>query len=156
MLTIDLYEEIVSGTQEVFSSMLMLELESGDPTYGVDGTISSNLTSMLGLGGDIRGMVAIHCQEDVAKLITSEFLGMDVNSLDEDVKDAIGEIANMVAGNLKMSFEKDDVDIQLAIPTSVIGTNFKMSGFSKANCISIPFSIDAGKLWVEFKYSQNS
>ena len=34
------------------------------------------------------------------------FLGMEVAELDDDVKDAIGEIANMIAGNLKIFFQE--------------------------------------------------
>lgn len=154
-LNLDLFDEIVEGTKEVFSTMLMVELEEGTAVYENKAVFSSNLTSMIGLGGGIRGMLAVHCPEVVAKKITSGFLGMEVEELDDDVKDAIGEIANMVAGALKISFQKCDINIQLAIPTAVIGTSYKTSGFSGAYCISVPFAMDGETFWIEMKYILN-
>ncbi len=154
-IKLNLFEEIVEGTKEVFSTMLMVELEEGVPVYENNAVFSSNLTSMIGLGGGIRGMLAVHCPEIVAKNITSGFLGMNVEELDEDVMDAIGEIANMVAGALKTSFHKCEIDIQLAIPTVVIGSSFKTSGFSGAYCISVPFSMNGERFWIEMKYILN-
>ena len=55
-------------------------------------------------------MVAVHCPGVTARNITSSFLGVDVEELDEDVKDAIGEITNMVAGNLKVSFAEEGIE----------------------------------------------
>lgn len=154
-LEIDLYHEVIEGTSEVFSSMLMVELESGPPIYSNRVDIESNISSMIGLGNGIRGVVAVHCPEKTAKKITSGFLGMEIESLDDDVKDAIGEIANMVAGNLKISFAKADVDIQIAIPTTIIGESFRYAGFSRAICIAVPFTMDDEVFWIELKYIKN-
>lgn len=151
-MNVNLYEEIVQGTSEIFSSMLMIELDAGEVIYDSKPDISSNISSMIGLGGGIKGVVAVHCSENVAKNITGGFLGMEIETLDEDVKDAIGEIANMVAGNLKISFEKNGVDVQLAIPTSIIGDSFRISGFSKANCVTVPLIMNGDSFWIELKY----
>lgn len=148
----DLGQAIVDGTNEVFSTMLMVELEVVDIVEGKEGKVSSNITSMIGLGKDIRGMLAVHCPASVAKDITGTFLGMEVLELDEDVKDAIGEIANMVAGNLKVSFAQDEIDIQLATPTTVVGKSFSTEGLSETNRIVVQFSMNGTSFMVELKY----
>ena len=65
------------------------------------------LTSMLGLGErytkECWPFIVLRL---VAKDITGTFLGMEVEELDDDVKDAIGEIANMVAGEFKKYFSR--------------------------------------------------
>lgn len=145
-------DEIISGTQDVFSTMLMLDVTAEDVSEKSENVISSNLTSMIGLGGGIRGMLAIHCPAEVAKFITGSFLGMDVEELDEDVKDAIGEIANMVAGNLKISYAAAGVNVELAIPTSVIGNGFRICGASGSTRHNISFQLERGTFWVELLY----
>ncbi len=147
-------EEIVKGTKDVFSTMLMVELES--ETVCKSCTIESNLTSMIGLGGSIRGMLAIHCPVSVATAITGSFLGMEVEEINEDVKDAVGEIANMIAGNLKVSYASVDMKIELAIPTSIIGESFVVSGIADASRVIAPLSMPAGKFWVELLYVNNT
>ncbi len=153
---LNLGREIAEATKDVFSTMIMMELKSEPPIEGKGGSILSNISSMIGLGGQVRGMLGIHCPEQVAKAITSSFLGMDVEELDEDVKDAIGELANMVAGNLKVFFADQGIDAVLAIPTSVIGKAYRTSGIAGATRILAPFTTSDGTFWVELIYVLNT
>ncbi len=150
---LDLYKEIVDSTSEVFTSMLGVELGSSQ-VENLDSTeVKPDVSSVLGLGGDIKGMVEIHCPGQVAQKITGLLLGMDIDELNEDVEDAIGEIANMVAGNLKTSFAETDIDVQLAIPITVAGKYYRTSGLSEAERMSVVFDLDdGGKFLVELKY----
>jgi chemotaxis protein CheX len=149
-------QDIIGATTDVFSTMLMMDLVVGDPVDGpAGGEVESNITAMLGLGGDIRGMLAVHCPAAVAMAITGGFLGMDVDELNEDVKDAIGEIANMIAGNLKTAFAGHDLKIELAIPTSIIGKSYRVGGMVGARRVAVPFTMDQGTFLVELKYIVN-
>jgi len=150
--TLRVGEEIIAGIKDVFSTMLMVDLESEEVIENRECNIESNITSMLGLGGGLRGMLAIHCPAAVAKDITSTFLGMEVEEVDEDVKDAIGEIANMVAGNLKVAYAERDIDVELAIPTSIVGNSFVISGMAEANRIVVPLKMNDGRFWIELLY----
>lgn len=147
---LDIGNEIFKGTQDVFSTMISVELER--ETFTGQDTIQSNLTSMIGLGGGIRGALAIHCPAAVAKAITAGFIGMEVEELDEDVKDAIGEIANMIAGNLKVSYAATGVNVELAIPTSIVGDRFRISGMAEAKRVVVPMKMAEGLFWVELMY----
>ena len=149
-------QDIIGATTDVFSTMLTMDLVVGDPVEGAGGEILSNITSMLGLGGDIRGMLAVHCPAAVAMAITSGFLGMDVDELDEDVQDAIGEIANMVAGNLKVAFAGYDLKLELAIPSSIVGESYRVGGMLGARRVAVPFAMESGQFLVELKYIVNS
>lgn len=149
---LDLGQEIIAATQEVFSTMLMLEISGTDVSETGRSAIQSNLTSMIGLGGGVRGMLAVHCPAAVAKGITGAFLGMEIEELDADVKDAIGEIANMVAGNLKIAYGQAGVDVELAIPTTIVGESFRVSGFTGASRHYVAFQLDSGSFWVELMY----
>ncbi|MDO9043202.1 MAG: chemotaxis protein CheX [Desulfocapsaceae bacterium] len=149
-------QDIIGATTDVFSTMLMMDLVVGDPVDGAGGEVESNITAMLGLGGDIRGMLAVHCPAAVAMAITGGFLGVDVDELNEDVKDAIGEIANMIAGNLKTAFAGYDLKIELAIPTSIIGKSYRVGGMVGARRVAVPFTMEQGAFLVELKYIVNS
>ncbi len=151
-----LEEEIISATQEIFNTMIMMEVEGQSGTQNQEVVNTSNISTMLGLGGEIRGLLAIHFPKEVAIGITSNFLGMTIGGLDDDVRDAIGEIANMVAGNLKVFFTKNEVQTELAIPTTVIGDSYRTSGLAGAHKVEIPFVCKRGSFVVELKYILNS
>lgn len=145
-------QDIITATTEIFSSMLMIELDADEPIEGSGGEIVSNITSMIGLGKDVRGMLAVHCPASVAQDITGSFLGMEVDEINEDVKDAIGEIANMVAGNMKIAFAEHGKDIEIAIPTTIVGKSFRTSGMSGANRVVVCFAMNGDQFMVELKY----
>ena len=143
---------ITEAALEVFASMIFIEITPGAPLTGRDDTIDSNLTSMIGLAGDLRGVLAVHCPEEAAKGITGAMLGMDLDEIDEDVKDAIGEIANMVAGGLKTALLSEGTAIELAIPTTAVGKSIRTSGFTGAFRFIIPFTTPAGDFGIELRY----
>jgi len=153
--------EIIAGyvkdaTFEVFESMVMMEIASGEPNYNGSKKIDSIISSMIGLAGDLKGMVVIHCPEEVAKKITSGMLGMEVDEVDADVKDALGEIANMVAGGLKVSLEGEGCNVELALPSTVIGRSIRMSSGVGSKRIMVPFNIPSGEFGVEMNYVMSS
>jgi chemotaxis protein CheX len=150
--TFNIGKEIITGTKDVFSTMLMVDLENEVVIENERCSIKSNLTSMIGLGGGIRGLLAIHCPASVAKAITGALLGMDVDELNDDVKDAIGEIANMVAGNLKVSYAKININVELALPTSIVGESFHVCGIADAKKIIVPLKMAGDTFWVELMY----
>ncbi len=143
---------ITEATLEVFAAMIFIDIIPGEPLKGQNDGIDSNLTSMIGLAGDLQGVLAVHCPEAAALGITSAMLGMDVVTMDDDVRDAIGEIANMVAGGLKLALVEDDITTELAIPTTVLGKAVRTSGQAGVSRFIVPFATPVGDFGIELKY----
>lgn len=149
----DLNQAIVNAVCEVFSTMLMLEPTPGTATSD-NNLVRGGVSGMLGFSGDVNGMVSLHCPEKVALSITAGFLGMDVAEINDDVKDAVGELVNMVTGGLKEALAKEGRDIRLAIPTTVAGRSFRIAASSADNVLCVPFTLSEGEFFVEVKFKQ--
>jgi chemotaxis protein CheX len=149
---LELEHILIDATLEVFASMIFIDITPEAPTDEPVSTLDPNLSSLIGLAGDLRGLLAVHCPSAVALTVTSAMLGMEVTELDDDVKDAIGEIANMIAGGLKVALAADNKKIELAIPSTVIGKSIRMSGLSGATRIMIPFASPAGRFGIELRF----
>lgn len=148
----ELDQYLVDATLEVFASMIFIDIAAEPSTPEPPPDIEQNLSSLIGFAGDLKGLLGIHCPSTVALGITSAMLGMEVSELDDDVKDAIGEIANMVAGGLKVALVPHDKKIELAIPTTVIGKAIRTSGLSRATRVVVPFSSPIGRFYVELRF----
>jgi len=147
-----LEEHIATATLDVFAAMVFVEITPGAPMYEPEDIIDSNLSSMIGLAGTFRGVLAVHCPEKAATGITGAMLGMEVDTIDEDVQDAMGEIANMVAGGLKTALLAEGMETELAIPTTAIGKSIRISGLSGASRFIVPFSTAVGDFGIELRY----
>jgi chemotaxis protein CheX len=150
---LELEHYLTDAMLEVFASMIFIDIAPEAASEDPVSVFEPNLSSLIGLAGDLKGVLAIHCPSAVAMGVTSAMLGMEVTDLGEDVKDAIGEIANMVAGGLKEAMAGTaGKKIELAIPTTVIGKAIRTSGLSGASRIMIPFSCPLGRFALELRY----
>lgn len=148
----DFSEAIIEATIDVFSTMIMLDANPGSPMKEKVLSFQESVSGLLGFSGDIKGMLRIHCPNQVAMAITGSMLGMEVDQIDDDVNDAIGEIANMVAGGLKVNLAKHDRNIELSIPTAIGGKSYNVHSLARAEWVTIPFSMEAGQMLVELEY----
>ncbi len=136
----ELEKFLIDATLEVFASMIFIDIDPGAATDEPAAAFAPNISSLIGLAGYLKGIVALHCPAEVALAITSSMLGMEVTQLAEDAKDAIGEIVNMVAGGLKESLAGEGKKIELSIPSTVIGQSIRTSGLAGASRIMVPDS----------------
>ncbi len=150
-MDLDLQQQIIDSTQSVFDTMLMMPLTPGSILAEKVYTFQKSISAMLGFAGEIQGMLTIHCPQEVAFTITSALLGVDVDTINEDVKDTIGELANMILGGIKDGFTEQGIQINLAIPTVLAGRSYRISGMTDALWITVPFYLDEGEFLVELK-----
>jgi chemotaxis protein CheX len=143
----DYINPFLSSTSSVFSQMLGVTvtrlppyLRDGHwPMYGV--------TGVIGLTGKTTGTVAISVTKEMALAITGRLLGDAPTEINSCVVDAIGELANMIAGAAKAQLEQ--MELSLGLPTVITGKSTCISFPSNATPISIPFSSELGDFVVE-------
>lgn len=148
----DLEKYIIESTTEIFETMVFVELQPGKRHIGSDIDMDADIASCIGFGGDIRGLIGVHCPLDVATGITGAMLGMEFDEITDDVKDAIGEIANMIAGGVKTGLAGSNKDIQLAVPSTACGKSLRIGGPARGSSLVVPFTVDAGTFYVEMRY----
>lgn len=122
-----LNQALFRAANSVFSTMANMGITEID-AEGIE--YDKGMSSIVGFGGRVSGFVAIHLPASVACAVATGMLGMDMHELDDVVRDAIGEVGNMVTGTLKksMSEEFQLTPIQISIPTVVIGRSYTTSG----------------------------
>lgn len=147
----DLPKKIAEATQEIFETMIMMEAIAGEPQMVAAKTYHCTVSGMVGLAGTFKGMIAIHTPDQVAMAITSNFLGMDVDEVNEDVTDAIGELANMLAGSIKLALSDKGKDITLSVPSTISGEEYTINCVAETDRVIMPFSTDAGNFLVELQ-----
>lgn len=147
----DMARHVIDATKEVFSTMIMMELEDSFPLQESVNTFQCSISGMVGMAGTYTGILAIHCPQKFALKITSNMLGMDVEEVGEDVNDALGEIANMLGGYVKMVLSKGGMDINLSIPTVISGEEYTINAMSESDCVVVPFTHEQERFLVSLK-----
>jgi chemotaxis protein CheX len=68
----------------------------------------------------------------------------ELKELNDDVKDAIGEFANIVVGNARNKLVDDGLDVTMSTPTIIVGTDHEISHPQNIPFLVIPFKTDLG------------
>lgn len=130
-----------------FETMCATKIAMGKPTLKGDSEIDTDVSAIIGFSGDAAGSVMLGFKFDVASKIATKFAGTEITRDHPDFADALGELANMVAGGAKAQFEGLSVDISL--PSVVIGENHHVPNSRNAPRVLITCTTDVGAFHVE-------
>jgi CheY-specific phosphatase CheX len=110
-----------AATKDVFATMLAMELQSEGVSENHHPPLSSEISALLGVAGVLQGTVFVHCTHTQGQLFTARLLGSAQGELHEEdvVLDAVGELVNMVAGNLKRVLSDGQL-FDLSVPTVAV------------------------------------
>ena len=139
----------LEGTVSVLKTMAFVEPRAGKPYLKVDNLAKGDISGIIGLTGSAAGSLALSFIEGAILTIVSNMLGEALKSINCDVKDAVGELTNMVSGVARKNLEAQGFYIQAAIPTIVSGKNHSIAHVMGGPSLIIPFEIDEGVFVVD-------
>lgn len=146
---------ISSATNEVFSTMLDLEISAGQVEDDSNTTTSraSGVVALLGLAGEWVGNGRICCTPEFGCKMASQLLMQPCEAVNEEVLDAIGEVANMIIGNVKNALEERLGTLSLSTPTVIYGHNFEARSVGVRERITLTFNSGPEQLLVQISIS---
>ncbi len=153
-IDVNFINPIVGAVVDILKTMGQLELKRGTPFL-------KKPTDAASAQGDISGIIAMNSsrfigslaicfQDSVMFSVYKAMLGSETNSINDDVKDAVAELTNIIFGNAKRDLNVLGHNIAPAIPSVITGKNHEIRHSVKGHCICIPFESTAGKVVVEY------
>jgi chemotaxis protein CheX len=136
-------EQIPAIVVDVFLAMLGVPVSAHPSPHAAQEEI---VTGSVFLAGSWKGGVSI--EMDIGHAIhLTKCLNSSAHpyGFDDDVRDAIGELANMIGGNVKASLPSG---AHLSVPSVVRGTDYSMRMCGVAEITSFGFSTKWGPFWV--------
>lgn len=118
---------VTKSIVETFETMLSLDLSKvgkvTDP-----GLNDQRMVGVVHYAGEVVGNLSIHVSQELAALITTSMLGVEAKELhgEEEIKDVLGELTNIVSGNLKSDFLNADLSCVISTPNITRGSDFKI------------------------------
>jgi chemotaxis protein CheX len=127
-LEASIVRSIKSSTKEVFSTMLMLDVNVDESFIKDENKVSTDLISSLHFFGEkYMGKIAVFVYGATACHLAGAMLGIEATDVDEDVKDGMGEIVNMIAGSAKVKLESTMGDFHLLTPWVIAGKSLTIA-----------------------------
>lgn len=158
---IDFSRPFVEACKNIFSTMVMCNLEPQKPLIKVDNNSRGDITAVIGLSGDVekngkkaayRAMLVLAFPYETYFKVASAMLGETYTSYHPDIHDLGGEMVNMIMGNAKRDLKNLGYTSNMAIPSLIEGKDHSLKYPTGAKVILIPFECPHGPLYMELCY----
>jgi CheY-specific phosphatase CheX len=125
--SLDLKEFITNAVSDVFDTMLSMEVETVT-TNQPESPNGTHIVGTVSFGGVVMGNLNMRVGNEFARQMTAAMLGMDTDEIDgdEEVHDVIGEVCNMIGGDLKSRLCDSGLTCELSIPSITSGKEFSI------------------------------
>jgi chemotaxis protein CheX len=96
-------------------------------------------TAMVGYAGIYSGLVSISFPQRLALIFASNMHDTEITDCNDEVHDALGEIANMVGGSFKQHFIVDGREAHLSTPSVISGDKYFITAGAVSRTLTLLF-----------------
>ena len=135
----------ILSTIETFKKMLNNDIKPGKVAIKNDATHTYDVSGVIGLSGEAQGSICLSFP-----LIALRWSRLSRNGnkiIGAEVADAIGELANIIAGNAKQHLTQ--FNLSISPPKVIMGTGHKIASQRGVPTIIVPFSSSLGEFVME-------
>ena len=111
-------------------------------------------SATAGFAGAYTGAVSIHCSTVLAGMLAARMTGLEYSEDCADIHDALGEMASVLAGEIKQALSVGGLDIQLSPPGVVSGSHYLLSATNHQR-VTVCFRIEGMSMYVSMVAERN-
>ncbi|MBL8209282.1 MAG: chemotaxis protein CheX [Bryobacterales bacterium] len=135
-----LADSVKRATSDVFSMMLGMEVEALPYRFEAEPEhVSGGILGLIGFSGAWSATATVCCTPAMACRIADALFLTPHSAVEDEVLDAVAEMANMIIGNVKTDLENHLGMMSLSIPTVIYGKNFIKRTLIKDHWVVAPF-----------------
>jgi len=138
----------LEATISVLKTMAFLEAIPGKPSIKKGNSSVGDVSGIVGITGEAEGSLCITFSKECILFIISQMLGAQLKDINEEVKDAVGELTNMIRG-FPEAAAGDGLHVSGGDPSVISGQGHEVKHITKGPILFIPFSSMAGNFVVE-------
>ena len=132
----------LNAVTKVLTTMAFTEPQPGKPFLRKPNeTLSGDVAGVVGVTGGVSGSMALSFSKEAILHIVSSMFGESFTELNGDVRDAVGELSNMICGDARGALDEQGCSITAAVPTVIVGSGLQISHLTKKPSIIIPFTV---------------
>jgi len=140
----------IASLNNTMETMLEVSPDRNQPFLKSNNKAGGDVSGIIGFASEeVVGSVALTFPEKAVLKVYELMMGETVSTINEDVQDTVGELANIVAGGAKEEFGTMGIAYHISIPTVVMGKNHTISHKGGIPVVVIPFDINGLPFYME-------
>ncbi len=149
----NLINPFLEAAINVLKTMAFIEPKPGKPFLKKEVTAIGDVSGIIGVTGAAQGSMSISFSQSCISAIVSNLFGMPVTEINDDVRDAVGELTNMICGDARRRLEAQKITLQAGTPTVVAGKDHSITHIHNGPSLAIPFNTPQGDFLIEVAFN---
>src|SRR5262245_31594828 len=116
-----LVDTLVAAVEEVFGTMVFRDVQARPHLTETPRSRQAQIVATVAFAGHRRGAVSFHSTTATARGIAGAMLGIAPHQVNGEMPDAIGEIANMIAGTFRTKLAAFEPACAISVPSVTMG-----------------------------------
>ncbi len=154
-VNVDIIQCFAAATVSTFEQMCSLQLQTRKPYIKKVGSSVWGVSGVMGITGDVSGVVVLTLPEKTALGGVNAFVGESFTKVDASVIDGVKELTNIIVGTAKAKLSERGHEYNFSLPKVVIGHNYITNQGEDSNVIVIPFACKFGEFILDISIKPN-
>ena len=148
-----LVNPFIEGTLHILDTTAFVKVKPETPFLKKSRNSLGDISGYLEISGDLTGSAAVSFSEKRILGIVSAQFGEDMTQINDEIKDAVGEISNMVAGQVTTKIAELNKKVKVKFKEIIMGQDKLIPHIDGAKYVlALPFRTTKGKVVIEVSY----
>ncbi len=144
-----LIDPFIYATVNVLETMAFTVADGGTPFIKKDRFARGDVSAILGLTGDMSGTLSVSFSDGSILSIVSAMFGENIHEMNDEIRDAVGEITNMISGVARQRLGEVGISLKAAIPMVIMGRNHTIAHITDQPVVAVTFETNQGDFTIE-------
>ncbi len=140
------------AAREIFHATCGVELQQLEDATPNDGGV---IIALISLVGDVDWSIFLGLPRTTASPLTAKFCGFEIPFDSDDMGDAVGELTNILAGEVKARLDRQGVKANISLPSVIRAESIHVLKQSSVDTFKLCFGTPQGNLWAGITTHKN-
>ena len=152
----NLVNPFIEATLNIIETTASTQAVAKKPYVKKESMACGPVTGVIRLSGKENATIAVSFSKSGILSIVSNMFGEPINELNDEIKDAVGEIANMISGQVTNAIAQSGLNCKASLETVILKENHAVPHIGTLPAIALPFETKTGEFTIEVCFENPS
>lgn len=150
----DCVNKFVEATLHILETTAATTVKAKKPYLKREGTAAGAVTGLINIEGDFKGSVAVSFSEKLILHVVSTLFGEEITELNDEIKDAVGEITNMISGQATTKLTEMGKTLKATLSSVLMEDGHVIPHIENRPVIAMPYVAENGEILLELCFDE--
>ncbi len=150
----DFVNPFIEATLHILETTATMQAKAQKPYLKRDDVAKGDISCLLDLSGDFKGTISVSFMENCILQIVSKMFMEEMTELNDDIKDAVGEIGNMICGQVTTKLTELGKSLNAKLNIVSVGKDHTITHLPDRPVIAMPYGTENGEFTIEVCFEE--